>query len=89
MIIDDKRRLSELKPQASLDYNDANTIYNNEAGLRSLVIKSDLPTASDIAIQLGIGAETRYVMKETEIVGFVQDVLTQMMVPFDFQKECQ
>ena len=86
VIIDSKRRLSELKPQAKFDCNEANTIYINEAGLRALVIKSQLPTASDVATQLGISVETRYVRKETEIVGFVQDVLTQMMVPFEFQK---
>ena len=84
--IDNKRRLNELKPQAKLEYNDAKTIYINETGLRALVIKSQLPTASDVATQLGISVETRYVRKETEIVGFVQDVLTQMMVPFEFQK---
>ena len=81
-----QRRLSELKPQAKFDCNAATTIYIKEAGLRSLVIKSQLPTASDLATQLGISVETRYVRKETEIVGFVQDVLTQMMVPFEFQK---
>ena len=86
VIIDNKRRLSELNPQANQDYNDANTIYINVAGLRSLIIKSQLPTASDVATQLGISVETRYVRKETEIVGFIQDVLTQMMVPFEFQK---
>ena len=86
MLIDNKRRLNELNPQAKFDCNEANTIYINEAGLRALVIKSQLPTASDVATQLGISVETRYVRKETEIVGFVQDVLTQMMVPFEFQK---
>ena len=86
VVIDYKRRLSELKPQAKFDCNAAKTIYIKEAGLRSLVIKSQLPTASDLATQLGISVETRYVRKETEIVGFVQDVLTQMMVPFEFQK---
>ena len=86
VIIDNKRRLSELTPQAKFECNDAITIYINEAGLRSLVIKSQLPTASDLATQLGISVESRYVRKETEIVGFVQDVLTQMMVPFEFQR---
>ena len=86
VLIDNKRRLSELKPQAKLEYNDAKTIYITETGLRALVVKSQLPTASDVATQLGISVETRYVRKETEIVGFVQDVLTQMMVPFEFQK---
>ena len=84
--IDNKIRLNELMPLANLEYREATSIYINEAGLRSLVVKSQLPTASDIAAQLGISVETRYVRKETEIVGFVQDVLTQMMVPFEFQK---
>ena len=84
--IDNKSRLYELQPQVQHGYRDANSIYINETGLRALVIKSQLPTASDVATQLGISVETRYVRKETEIVGFVQDVLTQMMVPFEFQK---
>ena len=75
VLIDNKRRLNELKPQAKFDCNEANSIYINEAGLRALVMKSQLPTASDLATQLGISVETRYVRKETEIVGFVQDVL--------------
>ena len=40
VLIDNKRRLNELKPQAKFDCNVANTIYINEAGLRSLVVKS-------------------------------------------------
>ena len=86
MSIDNKSRLYELQPQVQHGYRDANSIYINETGLSALVIKSQLPTASDVATQLGISVETRYVRKETEIVGFVQDVLTQMMVPFEFQK---
>ena len=68
VIIDNKRRLSELKPQAKFECNDASTIYINEAGLLSLIIKSQLPTASDLATQLGISVETRVVRKEIEIV---------------------
>ena len=41
VLIDNKRRLSELKPQAKFDCNAANTVYINEASLRSLVIKSE------------------------------------------------
>ncbi|MFM7981078.1 MAG: BRO family protein, partial [Candidatus Fonsibacter sp.] len=85
VITNNKRRLSELKSQAKFECNDANTIYINEAGLRSLIITSQLPTASDLATQLGISVETRYVRKETDIVGFIQDVPTQMMAPFEFQ----
>ncbi|MFM7981138.1 MAG: Bro-N domain-containing protein, partial [Candidatus Fonsibacter sp.] len=86
VLIDNKIRLHELKPQAHLDYNDANTIYINEAGLRSLVIKSELPTTSYLASQLGISVEHSYVRKEADIVEFVQDVLTHiMMIPFELQ----
>ena len=42
VIIDNKSRLSELKPQANQYYNDANTIYINEAGLRSLIMKKSI-----------------------------------------------
>ncbi|MFM7986086.1 MAG: Bro-N domain-containing protein, partial [Candidatus Fonsibacter sp.] len=86
VLIENKIRLDELKPQANLDYNGANSIYINEVGLRSFVIESQLLTASDLATQLGISVQTRYVRQETEIVGFVQDVLTQKMVPVEFQK---
>ena len=58
------------------------SLYINEAGLLSLVVKSQLPTDPDIATQLGISVETRYVRNETEIVGFVQDVLAQMIAPY-------
>ena len=44
------------------------TIYINEAGLRSLVVKSQLPNASDVAKILGINEETRYLRKEIEII---------------------
>ncbi|MFM7981462.1 MAG: Bro-N domain-containing protein [Candidatus Fonsibacter sp.] len=40
VLIDNTRRLNELEPQANQYYNDANTIYINEAGFRSLVINS-------------------------------------------------
>ena len=42
VLIDNKRRLNELKPQANLEHNDANTIYINEAGLRSLVVQKSI-----------------------------------------------
>ena len=54
VIIDNRRRLNELKPPANIEYNDATSIYVNEASLRSLVVKSQLPTASDMATQHGL-----------------------------------
>ena len=62
------------------------TIYINEAGLRSLVVKSHLPNASDVNKISGINEETRYLRTEREIIGFVQAVLLEMMILFAFQK---
>ena len=66
VIIDNKRQLKELKPQEQLDYNQAISIYINEAGLRALVVKSQLPNASEVAKLLGINEETRYIRKERD-----------------------
>ena len=63
-----------------------NTIYINEAGVRRLVVKSQKPQASKLARELGIKEETRYLRKEIEIVAFLQEILTQVMIPFEFQK---
>ena len=68
------------------NYNDSMTIYINEAGLRPLVVKSHLPNASDVAKILGINEETRYLRTVIEIIGFVQAVLLEMMIPIEFQK---
>jgi very-short-patch-repair endonuclease len=87
--IDDKRQLCEVCSSALVvgaQRNKMKTIYINEAGVRRLVIKSQKPQASELAKQLGIKEETRYVRKEIEIVGFIQELLTEMMVPFEFQK---
>ena len=71
---------------AGRDQNDMKSIYINEAGVRRLVIKSQKPQASELAKQLGIKEETRHLRKEIEIVGFIQEMLTQVMIPFEFQK---
>ena len=34
-------------------------------------------------------ARKRYVRSKIEIIGFVQGVLLEMMIPFEFQKECE
>ena len=34
----------------------------------------------------GIKVETRYIRKELEIVGFIQEFLTTLNIPFEFQK---
>ena len=86
---DDRRQLCEVcfSPQAvGAQPSDMKTVYINEAGIRRLVIKSQKPQASELAKQLGIKEETRYLRKEIEIVGFIQQMLTQVMIPFEFQK---
>ena len=70
-----------------VDRNDVKSIYINEAGVRRIVvIQSQKPQASELAKQLGIKEETRYLRKEIEIVDFTQKMLTQVMIPFEFQK---
>ena len=86
---DDKRQLCEVCSSAraaGVQPNEMKTIYINEAGVRRLVIKSQKPQASELARHLGIKEETRYLRKEIEIVGFIQEMLTQIMIPFEFQK---
>ena len=57
-------------------------LYINEAGLRSLVVRSKLPNSSYVVKILGINEETRYIRTEIEIIGSVQGVLLEMMIPF-------
>ena len=86
---DDRRQLCEVcssAQAAGAQPNDMKTIYINEAGVRRLVIKSQKPQASELAKQLGIKEETRYLRKEIDIVGFIQEMLTQVRIPFEFQK---
>ena len=86
---DDRRQLCEVcssAQAAGAQPNDLKTIYINEAGVRRLVVKSQKPQASELAKQLGIKEETRYLRKEIEIVTFIQEMLTQVMIPFEFQK---
>lgn len=81
-----KRTLKDLKPIENLKFHERTSIYINEAGLRSLLTKSQQPHASEVAKQFGINSETRYIRKEIEIISFIQDVLSQSMIPFEFQK---
>ena len=86
---DDRRQFCEVCSSAQaggVQPNDMKAMYINESGVKRLVVKSQKPQASELAKTLGIKEETRYLRKEIEIVGFLQDILTQMMIPFEFQK---
>ena len=68
---DDKRQLCEVCSSvlaAGATRNDMKTIYINEAGVKRLVVKSQKPQASDLAKQLEIKEETRYLRKEIELL---------------------
>ena len=70
-----------------LTHNEKQTIYIDERELKQLIIKSRMPNASDIARQFGISVETKYLRKEMEVVGFIQEYLTCLKIPFEFQKQ--
>ena len=82
---DDKNQLVNLTTEP-LIRNEKQTIYINERGLKQLIIKSQMPNASNIAKQFGINVETKYLRKEIEVVGFIQEYLTCLKIPFEFQK---
>ena len=85
---DDKKTLGELDAphHGSLTYNHRNLIYINNRGLKSLVLKSEKPIAAELAKQMGIAVETKYLRKELEIVSFIEEFLTRLTIPFEFQK---
>ena len=60
---DDRRQLCEMCSSAlavGVDRNDVKSIYIYEAGVIRLAIKSQRPQDSELAKQLGIKEETRY-----------------------------
>ena len=84
----DKKTFGELDVprHGNLTYNARNLIYINNRGLKSLLLKSEKPIAAELAKQMGIAIETKYLRKELEIVSFIEEFLTRLMIPFEFQK---
>ena len=83
---DDQKTLSDIISVKLKDYNEGASIYINHRGLKSLITKSNKPASIEIARQFGIDVETKYLRKEIEIVSFVQQFLTSLHIPFEFQK---
>jgi very-short-patch-repair endonuclease len=87
---DDKKKYNDLvqgrDAGVKTSPNIKRTIYINQRGMRSLVLKSQRPEAIDIAKQLGIEVNTKYLRKEIEVVSFIQQFLTSLGEPFEFQK---
>ena len=60
-----KKRFEDLvETDKSHDYNQRNTIFINEDGLNSLIMKSDKPKSIDVAKEMGIKSEMKYLRKE-------------------------
>jgi len=88
---DDKKKLDALNNLSdgllkNVRGNGKNAIYINQRGLKSLTLRSEKPVAAELARTMGITVETKYLRKEIEVVSFIQEFLTTLMIPFEFQK---
>ena len=85
--IDEKfiKTMIDLYPNIILTANNKTTKFTQHDGLQQLIIKSQLPNAIDIAKELGIDVHKKFLRKEIEIIGFVQEFLTGLGIPFCFQ----
>ena len=81
----DKREMRELTNKANCGCQ-PHSIYINDNGLRSLIIRSTKPNSITIAQQFNIDIDTKYTRKETDIISFIQTFLTSLSIPFEFQK---
>ena len=84
--VNHKKKMAELVQSDAHTYNERCTIYIDRDGLKSLVLKSQKPEAMSFAKHLGIRVDTKYIRKEIEIVSFLQQFLTSLQIPFEFQK---
>jgi very-short-patch-repair endonuclease len=69
-----------------LDASVTNTMYVTRAGIKQLLAKCQTIEGADIAKRTGMIVETKYLRKEIEIIGFVQEFLTSLDIAFEFQK---
>jgi very-short-patch-repair endonuclease len=69
-----------------LDNSIISARYINRQGIQKMLLKSNMPAAFTIAQEMGLDVVTKYVRKEIEIVSFVQEFLTTLNIPFEFQK---
>ena len=69
-----------------MTYNQRYTMYMNIKGVQQVLLNNNQPQATQIVEQLGITKERRYMRKEIEIITYVQEFLTTVGVPFEYQK---
>ena len=86
----DKRNKKKCQDLVELDkhchYSERVALFINDDGLNSLVLTSRMPKSIDVATEMGIKSEMKYLRKEIEIVSFIQSFLTGLKIPFEFQK---
>ena len=84
--VNHKKKMAELVQSDTHTYHERNTIYINHDGLKSLALKSQKPEAISFAKHLSTRVDTIYLRKEIEIVSFLQQFLTSLQIPFEFQE---
>ena len=83
---ENKQQLKLLAPDQQMTYNQRYTMYMNIKGVQQVLLNNNQPQATQIVEQLGITKERRYMRKEIEIITYVQEFLTTVGVPFEYQK---
>lgn len=83
----DKAKFKDLVGSSKgLDGSVVNVIFINRSGVKQIVAKSSKPDSVNVARSMGLDVRTKYLRKETEILSFVQEFLTTLNIPFEFQK---
>jgi very-short-patch-repair endonuclease len=81
-----KRTYADLTGNNRVPYNVRTAYYINREGCKSILLKTEMPSASSVAKHFNISVDTKYLRKEIEIVSFIQEYLTRLKIPFEFQK---
>ena len=81
-----KLPLSELDADSCSSTDPPHSIYIDLEGVKALLFNTRLPQADRMVEELGLEQQMRYLPKETELVQFFQELLTQLCVSFEFQK---
>ena len=75
-----------VEPGTSLRYQQRTSTYITTNGLKALVLKSQQPNSLQLAADLGIDVQTKFIRKEPEIVKHLQEFLGELHVATEFQK---
>jgi prophage antirepressor-like protein len=70
----------------SITYQARTSTYITEKSVKRLLLNSQMPNSMQMAKDLGIEVDTKYIRKEPEIVKYLQTFLDEMQVATHFQK---